>query len=155
VNGDPTKIGHPAAAKQAGVPAELLGLLCEDRAVPVLDKPGPYYLLNPADLPDGPALVALARDRYRLALTRAAPAAQALMAGAEAVLFDARDALEHGTDPVAAVGDDLGGMTRPRVGRRSPLWAAVSDLELAALDVAGWHAALALVDAGRAPAGEH
>jgi hypothetical protein len=69
------------------VPAELLGLLCEDRAVPVLDKPGPYYLLDTADLPDGPALVALARDRYRLALTRAATAAQALMAGAEAVLF--------------------------------------------------------------------
>jgi hypothetical protein len=46
-------------------------------------------------------------------------------------------------------------MTRPRVGRRSPLCQAVSDVELAALDVAAWQAALALVDTGRRPAEEH
>jgi len=88
---------HPRAApppeggKTIGVSADLLGLLWAEHAMATQEKRGLYYLVNQGDLPDGPTLIALARDRYRQALTQAAAAAKKLGSEAQAVLFDARD----------------------------------------------------------------
>lgn len=107
-------ITHARAGKAIGVPGELLEYAARYGLVDSLGHRGQWYLFAEDALPERKALIAAVRERYRDLLRQVDDAANAVLAEIEAVQDDARDMLEHYTDPVGEFGDDLAMVTELR-----------------------------------------
>lgn len=134
---DVVEVAHGKWAQQVGVSPALLEYLVSHGLVASLRKQGRTYLLDARTTPGAEEIVAVARAEYRRLLKVTIGAVERLAAEVDAVRLDALDALEHGTDPVTALGTDLA--TIPDTQRGYGVDAARADLRHTTLSVSVLH----------------
>lgn len=105
---------HAKVARALDVPATLVEFAADQGLVRSVSKQGQWVMFDPADLPEREPMIAAVRERYRQMLREVDQTANALIAEFEAVQDDARDMLEHYTDPVGEFGSDLASIVEYR-----------------------------------------